>query len=276
MLRITDDDLLLFKYLFEEQYIKRSHIRDFLWQHKTKGSIRVRLSRLLKNDYLKSRPDPMDVNGGTYLFATSKALNYYDLMFEDRVKKITRRKNTRLNIYEADEYKLNADFKINKIVQNNFLTELRFILEDWGVDCWESRSIFFPKYAKNPDSIFKIKAKINGEMKDLNIALEFERRKKYPSEYKEIFERYTKVEKVNFDYIIFVAYTDQVYNFFMENLNMSFYPVDDNSIKKYRVTKYSNLKNNNFITENPYINAKVDFKNTINKFVDYKRENGLI
>ena len=51
MIRITDDDLLLFKYLFEEQYIKRSHIRDYLWKHKTNGSIRVRLSKLLKNNF---------------------------------------------------------------------------------------------------------------------------------------------------------------------------------------------------------------------------------
>lgn len=58
MIRITKDDLRLFEYLEENQFVERNLIKESIWEHKNNSYIDNRLSQLIKANYINKTSHP--------------------------------------------------------------------------------------------------------------------------------------------------------------------------------------------------------------------------
>lgn len=165
MLRITKDDLLLFKYCFEQNILIRDNIKNYIWEHKNNSYIDDRLASLIKEGYLKKFPHPFKPVE-KLISATEQALTFLDLylyQLEDM-----ERKNSKLKYFDPQRYSVSENYDTRRIKHDLELNEIRFKLEDLGVDYWQSFVMMATekneddeegkksKYGFYPDSIFEI------------------------------------------------------------------------------------------------------------------------
>lgn len=264
MIRINNNDMILFKYLFEENYI---HIDDLLnlglLSHKYKSNIRRRLSNLKKEGYIKYKADPKSYKN--YVFPTEKAKLLYDMKYKEFKNEVKMRSNSYMFFYKPEKYTLRKQLDLNSLIHDRKLTQLRLCLEDIGVDYWQRETMYYNHYKKNPDAIFKIN--------DLNFAVEVERTFKDRSRYEEIFTKYEKLEKISFTSIIYITLDDEVFNQMsklINNINVPKIEINDWQ-EKYRVAEFNDFfKDKRFLFYKPYTDEWIESTDKMKKYVKRK------
>ena len=269
MIRLQVNDLMVFKYLFEEKYIHRDLIKKYLFAGYNKSYFRQRISQLKKEGFVYSKPDPFSAENREVIFPTEKALFFYDVMFDDLKKGLSSRGNSKLKLFKARDYKIYDELDINEFAHKNYITESRFILENLGVDEWQNELFFYNKYKKNPDAIFKISK--------YTYALEFEYTFKNKRKYNGIIQRYDRVEKIDFDYIIYLTAKDFVYNKLKNIFDLRKVPnVSGNWYNKYYLLKFDDLRDGIFTMNNFATGDILEYTSRLKKYIDTKRKDGLI
>lgn len=262
MLRLTDDDLIMFKYLMEEKYIYIDDVKKYLMNQKYDSDKRERLSMLKKEGYIKYKGDPGSYKN--FVFPTEKAKMWLDIKKDEMRKKIKMRSNSYLKYYDVDKYSVKKDIDINSYVHDRKLTQLRFMLEEIGVDYWERETMYYNKYKKNPDAICEISNK--------KYAIELERSFKSEKRYETIFEKYGKIDNIKFESIIYVTTKDIVYNQLNSVINdIIVLGIKDRDWKsKYRLSKFDDFKEGKFIVYKPYLDEINDLTEIMKKYVELK------
>lgn len=161
---LTDNDLLLFKYLFECRFLSREHIQKFIYTGFNPNYVTTRIWKLVRNKYLRKVPI---ATKETILLPTHKSLYALDT-YSDKVKLLTRKNGHELSYFPADAYRwyLNstvydkaAPINYKEFAHNNKVNEIRFYLEDRGALYWVSDIIYKNREitTNNPDGYFKVK-----------------------------------------------------------------------------------------------------------------------
>lgn len=139
MLRIVENDLVLFKYLFEENFLEREVIKKYIWENRGNSYIDNRLAQLINENYLEKIIHPTRKNT-KLLTATKKAklfLNMKKEVFQDGYKK----GNSKLIDLDLDNYKVTDGIDPRIILHDLELIKVRLKLEKLGVDFWKSRTL---------------------------------------------------------------------------------------------------------------------------------------
>lgn len=263
MLRITDNDLMIFKYLLEEKFIYIDILKEELMTQKYDSDKRERLSKLKKAGYIKYKADPFSRKH--YVFPTQKSKIALKAKFDEFKKENKMRNNTYLKFYKPRNYSVKQDFVFNSLTHDKELTQLRFYLEKIGVDYWQRETMYYNKYKKNPDAIFKIA--------DSYYAVELEREFKDLSRYEDIFIKYYQMKKIKLNAVIYVTTDDDVYNQ-LNNLLKDIF-IAEISAKvwqdKIRIAKYDDFKNGLFKTYIPYEQEMRNATDILKKYKKTKR-----
>lgn len=261
-MRITESDLLLFKYLFECKFLSRNQVQR-IW-NRSLTATKNRLWKLRKHNFIDRKVDPLDMeeNGAMLVTAKDKALKVMEVERHlRRLKSIKKRGNSKLKFLDPVYYRVTRRLDFRTFTHDYWLNELRIRLEDQGADYWETDYILKKggKYKTVPDGIFKTQY----EEHNLTIAIELERNIKEAHRYRHKFIQYYKDPKI--DFIIYVAqgaYEETVYNslfntkikedFMAEKIKYG--EISYKFYKKFFVTKYNdliNLKPNKIVHKTP-------------------------
>lgn len=140
LIRIQKNDLLLFKYLFENQVLERNTIKKYIWFKKDNSTIDDRLAQLIKNGYINKISHPAKKRE-RLLIGSQFVLNF--LKYEkERIKKIKQRGNSKLIYINPRRYRVIEEFDKRRIMHDLYLNKVRFKLEDLGVDNFKTSLIF--------------------------------------------------------------------------------------------------------------------------------------
>lgn len=264
MLRITKNDLILFKYLMEEKFIHIDMVKKYLGRDYEESSYRRRLADLRKEGYIKYIGDPLSFKN--YIFPTKKALIVYKLKYEEIKKEVILRGNSLIRYHKPEKYNLKKNIKLNTIEEDIKLTKLRFMMEDLGVDRWRRNTMYYNEYAKNPDAIFKLGSRTYA----VKLETEFKGDQRYENE----FIKFDKVEKIDFSKIIYVTTKNSIYNKLTDIIkNKIILDLPSKKWKgKYLLAKYDDFINGQFITYNPIKDKKDDHTNNLRKNIEIKKE----
>ncbi|MFW6009476.1 MAG: hypothetical protein ACOCP8_09460, partial [archaeon] len=139
MIRIVENDLVLFKYLFEEEFLEREIIKKYIWENRGNSYIDNRLAQLINENYLKKIFHPTRQKA-KLIAATKKAKIFLDVkknIFEDNYQK----GNSKLLDLDLDNYKVADKIDVRTIIHDLELIKVRLKLEELGVDFWKSRTL---------------------------------------------------------------------------------------------------------------------------------------
>lgn len=139
MIRITENDLVLFKYLFEEDFLEREVIKKYIWENRGNSYIDNRLAQLINAGYIKKELHPTKKNA-KLLAATKKAkliLSMKKEIFKDGYQK----GNSILTDLDLENYKVVDGIDVRTTIHNFELIKVRLKLEKLGVDFWKSRTL---------------------------------------------------------------------------------------------------------------------------------------
>lgn len=267
MLRITKNDLILFKYLMEEKFIHIDIVKKYLGRNYEESSYRRRLSDLRKEGYIKYIGDPLSFKN--YIFPTKKALIVYKLKYEELKKEVVMSGNSLIGYHKPEKYNIKKNINFNTIIEDTKLTELRFMMEDLGVDRWSRNTMYYNEYTKNPDAIFKL-----GIKNTTKYAVELETDFKGEQRYENEFISFDKVKKIDFSKIIYVTKKNSIYNKLTDIIkNKVILSLPSKEWKgKYRLAKYEDFINGQFITYDPIKDKKDDHTNNLRKNIEIKKK----
>lgn len=249
MIRLTDGDLILFKYLFETNFLTRSQIDSFVYKNLSSSYVnKIKLWKLTKAGFLKKRMSP---TGKTVLLATDKALDQM-FIFKNKLKDLKR--NDNFKFYQVDPvlYKVQEELDLRKYDHDRLLNAVRFKFEDFGADYWTTDKLIYRKgvFKTTPDGTFQKKGKL--------FAVELEHTLKKRSRYKDIFRIYSKEKEI--DYVIYLVTSDMIFNALEKNINPTFIDYTMDSYKKFYLIR---LKD--------FLEGKLEIVNTAaNKIIDLK------
>lgn len=161
---ITDQDLLLFKYLFESKFLSRNHIRKFIYEGFNPGYVDRRLWKLNKSGFVRKVPI---ATRETIIMPTENSLNMLDI-FRERVMKLSRKNGLPLKYFPANTYEWylrtslydkDAPINFKEFAHDNIVNEIRFRMEDKGALYWVSNNVYKNREitTNNPDGYFKVK-----------------------------------------------------------------------------------------------------------------------
>ena len=249
-MKLTNNDLILFKYLFENNFLTRDHIHNYIWDNLNNKYIYHRLLQLKEKGFIETVDDPIPYNNRkTLVLGKEKAIYYMD-MYVEKLKKLKRNDNFEFRYIKPSLYTEQKDLDYRQIKHDYFLNELRFILEDYGANKWYSDTLIYRQklFSKIPDGLFE--NEYFG--KEKTFAIELERTLKQDYRYREIFKRYSQEKEI--DYVIYVTIgedTDVIYDSlknkkfkskFMEK-EIDKDEVSEDFYNKFYLTKYKHLKN---------------------------------
>lgn len=254
-IRINTEELLLFKYLLESKNgsLTREQIKKYIYSDHTKASVTARLNKLRKEEFIRVVSDPL--GRGTVVMATEKSKNILQIA-KDEVQELTRGKS-QLEFYEAEFYKVKDQLDFRQYNHDVLLNELRFILEDAGVNFWIPEPMIQSRYnyPTNPDGIFNVG--------NAFLSVELENTYKSLSRYKDIFKRHLESE---LDYIrncLYITTSDTLYNSLQEMIKPKNIKYTSMGYEKFFVGKMSDIQNKNFVFKRKYDNKKLD----LNKYL---------
>ena len=266
--KITNNDLLLFKYLFECDFLTREHINNFLWDFRSKSTNKVRLWKLHKANYIKKLRDPLNITDSKSVIAgTDLALETLKSN-DDTLKNLSRKDIFELIYVDPKEYRVIEELNYNQIRHDYFLSELRFRMENFGASHWYPDNLMHRKkmYNKIPDGTFKSRGR--------TFAVELEKTLKKNYSYKRIFAQYDNEDKIDFVIYVFIGKDSEMLyeNLKERKLKRSFYRdnfkdnwiadgrISDDFYKKFYLIKYKDIKNGNLETKNYQLKDIKDLK----------------
>ena len=270
--RVTNNDLLLFKYLFECDFLSKDHIEKYVWNNRGYNATRQRLWRLKKGGFIKSFADPINFTDYDNVIAATNLAKVAMKANRDKVKKLSRRYNFELLYVNPKEYRTIDKINYAEMEHNYFVSELRFIFENYGASLWQPENLLYRKkmYNKIPDGTFM---SYDGR----TFAVELERNLKNKSSYKRIFAQYDNDDGI--DFIIYVTIgedSDMIYNNLKDKkLKRSFYRnnfkdnwisdgrISDDFYKKFYLIKYKDIKKGNLVARNYRLRDMKNLENVL-------------
>lgn len=258
MLRITVNDALLFKYLLEEKFIHIDLLKKYLGSDYEESSYRRRLSSLKKEGYIRYENNPLDRKH--LIFPTEKAKIIYEMKYDELKEEVKMRNKTYLKYFRPGNYIVRNNFVFKDLYRNYLLTELRFLMEELGVDYWIKNTMYYNEYTKNPDAIFSLGSKTCA----INL---IDSTRKF-RDYEKDFIGYNDVKKINFTNIFYIFKYNDDFEFLSDIIKNKFIKelVGTNWKHKYRIAKYDDLENGKFISYNPFENKKVNISRQLEKY----------
>ena len=250
-LRITDNDLILYRYLFEQDFLTRDQIRNYVWKDLSNGHINNRLARLTKEGYIKKHPD-LSEGMGSVLMAGSGAvglLNNDDIIErmmnlkssfinkEKFIRAYSEREKLNFARYNHDEYLTNVRFRLEKLAKQ-YMSYRMLMVYNRNVGDKEE------KYTRpTPDALMRTKLG--------TYAIELENTKKEDYRYQDkIFPGYAENDKV--DIVLYICTSKSILEAVNKNINK--YPTYDTKTR-YLVVEYDKVMNlNEFVA----INYEID------------------
>ncbi len=139
MIRITENDLVLFKYLFEEDFLEREVIKKYIWENRDNSYIDNRLAQLINGGYIKKEFHPIRENAR--LLAATKKAKLILGMKKDIFKGGYQKGNSKLTDLDLDNYRVVDGIDVRTTIHNFELIKVRLKLEKLGVDFWKSRTL---------------------------------------------------------------------------------------------------------------------------------------
>jgi len=252
MIRITDKDLLLFKYLFETDFLTRPQIDNFVYEELSSDYVnKIKLWKLTKEGYLKKKMSP---TGNTVLLATEKALDQM-FIFRSRLKDIKRNDNFKFYYVDPVIYRVQEELDLRKFEHDRLLNTVRFKFENYGADYWLSDKLLYRRrvFKTIPDGTFQKKGKV--------FAVELEHTLKKKSRYRDIFNIYSKTKEI--DYIIYITTSEMIYNALDKLFNPSFISYTSNSYKKFFLISLNDFLKGNLEIVNSAADLKFNLKEVL-------------
>ena len=219
-LRITDNDLILYRYLFEQDFLTRDQIKNYVWKDLSNSHIDNRLSRLTKEGYIKKHPD-LSAGVGTVLMAGSGAVGLLnnDTIIERmlNLKRIFINKERFIRAY-AERKKLN----FARYNHDEYLTNVRFVLEGFIKEYMSYRLLMvYNRNVKGKTKEERLKKKYTRPTPDAlmktdlgTYAIELENTLKQDFRYKKkIFPGYEEEDRI--DVVLYICTSDSI----LENVN---------------------------------------------------------
>lgn len=249
MIRITDDDLILFKYLFESGFLTRPQIDNFVYEELSSDYVnKVKLWKLTKEGYLKKKMSP---TGKTVLLATEKALDQM-FIFRSRLKDIKRNDNFKFYYVDPVIYRVQEELDLRKFDHDRLLNTVRFKFENYGADYWLSDKLLYRKrvFKTIPDGTFQKKGKV--------FAVELENTLKQKGRYKDIFSIYSRIKEI--DYIIYITTSEMIYNALDKLFNPSFISYTSDSYKKFYLIRLDDFLRGNLVIRNSTAGIEINLK----------------
>lgn len=241
---MTDRDLLLFRYLFEEDFVSRDLIKKYIWRELSDSYVTHRLWRMTKEGYVKKYPD-IRREQGTVLMAGKEAVK---MVRNDTIRKRMRNLDIdQVQFYNSDiifdHYEERDDLNKGTFEHDLMVTEVRLILERLSeIDYWVSQRLLWKhnynasdenKYGKIADGLVK--------WRDYILAVELENNLKKQSRYDDIFKTYNKDKGING--VLYITTNDRIFKKLQvfTKKPKKFYIADMSNIRK-GILKFSNSK----------------------------------
>lgn len=234
MLRLTEKDYLLFRYLFEHEWVSQDLIKDYIWKDLVSPSyVNKRLWMLTGGKQGKENREWVHKYNHTWLknkiyqaSQTCEGVLQNNDSFYDEIINSTRPDMNDQDIeyskFPRQFYKHSKEEDINVIsfehdyavLKTRLVFEKLGLAKDWVTEqmIWsESYSRKFNKEKEKlgiiPDAVFTFK----GEEKDYRIALEMEYTRKSKSTYKEKIEKYDN-GNIEVDIVMWVYTSNEILN----------------------------------------------------------------
>jgi len=259
-LRVTDNDLILYRYLFEQDFLTRDQIKNFVWKDLSNGHINNRLARLTREGYIKKHPD-LSAGMGSVLMAGSGAvglLNNDDIIErmmnlkssfinkEKFIRAYTEREKLSFSRYNHDEYLTNVRFKLEKVA-NEYMSYRMLMVYNRNVKGKNKKEKLKKKYTRpTPDALMRNKLG--------TFAIELENSKKEDYRYQDkIFPGYAKNDRV--DIVLYICTSKSILEAVNKNINnFPLYEYDngyEENKTRFLVVDYNKVLNaNEFIAMN--------------------------
>lgn len=249
---ISNDDLILFKYLFECDFLTRDQIKKYIYSSGNYAT--KRLWELNKENYIKKKRNPL--NRGTFIMADQKALDFVKAV-PDRLQKLSRNDNFKSFFIEPRLYHIQDDISLHKFNHDSMLNSIRFQFEDYGADYWMTDKILNRKtiYSKIPDGTFNKNKK--------RYAIELEHSLKMKSRYKGILGKYASERKLN--YILYLTTSDTIFNAMQRKFNPKFISYSNDAYKKFFTARLEDFKKGDLRFYNKTADLVLDMKEVLSE-----------
>ena len=253
-IRLTDDDFLFLKYLFQHQFISSDLVQNYIMSNKNPNYVLQRCWRLAGNDNNKTeyvnimQNDWCNIKMYSISTEAELILKKNDSFFK-RINDVES-----INIFgepvktldfenKRSFLKNRGDVKLHEFEHTRFLVETRLLLEYYAIASnWVSDEILKSisghknragkKTGSIPDSIFELRLNRN---KTIDVALEFERTVKRPSTYKNKAKSHNKKDKI--DSVIWLYTKQEIKNKIKRNLSKN------RLSKTHYLLNYEQIKN---------------------------------
>jgi len=261
--RITESDVLLFKYLFENSFLTREHIGEYIYSSLTYAN--QRLSRLTKTRFVKKKPYPLrDGNRTTYIMPTKKALSY--LKTEKGKKKlnnIERNNKFEHRFIKPKNYIVRSNISLDQFEHDDQVNKLRFEFENIGACFWVTQDIAerFNLHSKIPDGIFDTRDRETKFVLELEKTLK--RNSRYINSKYGVLTRYAQEDSI--DGVLYVVEGDSLYKSIMKKFNPKSIPYPKGAYKKFYAAKLKDILAGDYKFYNKTANKVFDLKEVLKK-----------
>jgi len=246
---ITKRELLLFKYLFETDFLTRDQIHNYIYPG-TKQYFSTRLWQLTKEKYLKKLAHPLGKINETLIMADRKALDALKLHRSD-LKTLIRKENFRFwNFNPEEDYSVQPGLDMRSFSHDILMNDIRFILENAGANYYRTNKMIGRERLKDiipngisflPDALFEKRQKA--------YAVELETARKDVDRYKDIFNRYAAESSI--DYVLYITDSIKVYNRVASLMNQKIINFSMDSYKKFYVIRLDDFLRGDWTFINP-------------------------
>ena len=248
---ITINDVLLFKYLLEDNFLTREQIYKFVYPY-NETYVRQRLARLVRCGYIEKLKSPLGKLNETILVPKHKAVEA--LFAKQNVLLDLKRDKAVLHFYDPNDYFIPAKLDMRQLSHDAELNTIRFMLEDAGAEDWQTQKMIYKRVFKhNPDGLFHKKGRL--------FAVEYENTLKREMNYKEILKFYTNEKKISF--VIYIIGSISILRSLQKLMNSRFIGCEPDYIKKIWLVKYSDMIAGNFIAMNPLFEQSLDLRDVL-------------
>ncbi|SDC31181.1 MULTISPECIES: hypothetical protein [unclassified Candidatus Frackibacter] len=261
--RITKSDVLLFKYLFENSFLTREQIGEYIYSSLTYAN--QRLSRLTKTRFVKKKPYPLrDGNRTTYIMPTKKALSY--LKTEKGKKKlnnIERNNKFEHRFIKPKNYIVRSNISLDQFEHDDQVNKLRFEFENIGACFWVTQDIAerFNLHSKIPDGIFDTRDRETKFVLELEKTLK--RNSRYINSKYGVLTRYAQEDSI--DGVLYVVEGDSLYKSIMKKFNPKSIPYPKGAYKKFYAAKLKDILAGDYKFYNKTANKVFDLKEVLKK-----------
>jgi predicted transcriptional regulator len=260
--RITKNDIILLKYLFENNFLTREQIGEYIYSSLTYAN--QRLSKLTKTGFVKKKPYPLkDGNRTTFIMPTRKALSYLKTeKGKKKLKNIKRNDEFEHRFIKPKNYIVRDSISLDQFEHDDQVNKLRFEFENIGAYFWVAQDIAerFNLHSKIPDGIFDTRDRKTKFVLELEKTLK--RNSRYINSKYGVLTRYAQDDSI--DGILYVVEGESLYKSIMKKINPKSIPYPKGAYKKFYVAKLKEILDGDYRFYNKAADKVFDLREVLN------------